>query len=232
MSTLAHDFNNFARHFPSMPIRWIAHHYAKRHLKSHQHIPPDMAFMLTYVLWADKKYSDSQPRVPAGSPGGGQWTSGDGGGDHTSLGQTVTHLQQNAKVNGHATGNCAQAVRKALAAGGISITPPPPRQGNNRASAADYGPSLIAAGAKLVASEEGRDVTGLPAGFPPTNYDKKIGDIVIFPAFAGHTDGHMAMWDGSNWISDFKQDTPWPNNSSAKAYGPSYKIYRFQSFHN
>ena len=80
MSTLAHDFNNFARHFPSMPIRWIALHYANRHLKSHQRIPPDMAFMLTYVMWADRKYSDSQPRVPAGSPDGGQWTSGDGGG--------------------------------------------------------------------------------------------------------------------------------------------------------
>jgi len=79
MSNLTHDFKNFARYFPSMPIRWIALHSAKRHLKSHQRIPPDMAFMLTYVMWADKKYSDSQPRVPAGSPGGGQWTSGDGG---------------------------------------------------------------------------------------------------------------------------------------------------------
>jgi len=80
MSTLAHDFKNFARYFPSMPISWIALHYAKRHLKSHQRIPSDMAFMLTYVMWADKKYSDSQPRIPAGSPGGGQWTSGDWGG--------------------------------------------------------------------------------------------------------------------------------------------------------
>ena len=80
MSTLAHDFKEFARYFPSMPIHWIALHYAKRHLKSHQRIPPDMAFMLTSVLWADKKYSDSQPRIPAGSPGGGQWTSEDSGG--------------------------------------------------------------------------------------------------------------------------------------------------------
>ncbi len=80
MSNLAHDFKNFARYFPSMPIHWVVLHYAKRHLKSHRRIPPDMAFMLTYVMWADKKYSDSQPRIPAGSPGGGQWTSGDGGG--------------------------------------------------------------------------------------------------------------------------------------------------------
>ena len=64
-----------------MPIRWTALHYAKRHLKSHRRIPPDMAFMLAYVMWADKKYSDSQLRIPAGSPGGGQWTSGDGAGD-------------------------------------------------------------------------------------------------------------------------------------------------------
>jgi hypothetical protein len=80
MSNLAHDFKNFARYFPSMPIRWTALHYAKRHLKSHRRIPPEMAVMLAYMMWADKKYSDSQPRIPAGSPGGGQWTSGDGGG--------------------------------------------------------------------------------------------------------------------------------------------------------
>jgi hypothetical protein len=28
-----------------------------------------------------RKYSDSQPRIPAGQPGGGQWASGDGGGE-------------------------------------------------------------------------------------------------------------------------------------------------------
>jgi len=55
MSNLAHDFKNFARYFPSMPIHWVVLHYAKRHLKSHRRIPPDMAFMLTYVMWADKK---------------------------------------------------------------------------------------------------------------------------------------------------------------------------------
>ena len=66
-----------------MPIRWTVLKYAERHLTTHHRIPPGLAFMLTYVLWADQKYSDSQPRIPAGSPDGGQWTSGDGGGATT-----------------------------------------------------------------------------------------------------------------------------------------------------
>jgi len=230
MSNLTHDFKNFARYFPSMPIRWTALHYAKRHLKSHRRIPPDMAFMLTYVMWADKKYSDSQPRVPAGSPEGGQWTNGGGGGDHTPIGKTISHLQHRATANGHSVGKCAQAVHDALAAGGISIAPPPPRPGNVKPSAADYGPSLIAAGATIIASENGQDLTGKPAGFPPAYYDRKIGDIIVFPSFPGHADGHIAMWDGKNWVSDFVQHTPWPNQSRAKVYGPSYKIYRISSF--
>jgi hypothetical protein len=79
MATLTTDFRQFSRLFPAMPIRWIVLKYAERHLKTHRHIPPDMAFMLVYLMWAERKYSDSQPRVPAGSPDGGQWTSGGGG---------------------------------------------------------------------------------------------------------------------------------------------------------
>lgn len=33
-----------------------------------------------------QKYDDDQPRVPAGSPDGGQWTSGGGGGEESQGG--------------------------------------------------------------------------------------------------------------------------------------------------
>ena len=35
--------------------------------------------------------------------------------------------------------------------------------------------------------------------------DYKKGDIVVFDAVKGHKYGHIAMWSGTQWISDFKQ---------------------------
>lgn len=53
------------------------------------------------------------------------------------------------------------------------------------------------------------------------NYKPKSGDVSVFPAVKGHPYGHIAMWDGSRWISDFKQKGIIVN----KAYS-EYKIFR------
>lgn len=37
----------------------------------------------------------------------------------------------------------------------------------------------------------------------PTTYEK--GDIVVFPAVGKHIWGHIAIYDGRQWVSDFKQ---------------------------
>lgn len=34
---------------------------------------------------------------------------------------------------------------------------------------------------------------------------RRAGDIVVFEAVDGHPHGHIAIWDGSHWISDFHQ---------------------------
>lgn len=34
---------------------------------------------------------------------------------------------------------------------------------------------------------------------------RKKGDIVVFGAVRGHEFGHIAIWDGTHWISDFHQ---------------------------
>jgi hypothetical protein len=86
MTRPSRDFKQFARAYPALPPFRIALTYAEREVRRRGHIPPDTGFMLTYVIWADltqngRKYSEDQPRVPAGQPGGGQWTSGDGGGE-------------------------------------------------------------------------------------------------------------------------------------------------------
>lgn len=34
---------------------------------------------------------------------------------------------------------------------------------------------------------------------------RKAGDIVVFEGMDGHPHGHIAIWDGTHWISDFHQ---------------------------
>lgn len=48
----------------------------------------------------------------------------------------------------------------------------------------------------------------LPTQFeevPLDGYTPQNGDVVIFPNVPNHPYGHIAMWNGSQWVSDFKQ---------------------------
>lgn len=61
------------------------------------------------------------------------------------------------------------------------------------------------------------------------NYEPKEGDIVVFPRINGHIFGHIAMWNGKQWVSDFKQK----NFAVAKEYEKSaYKYYRHNNIIN
>jgi hypothetical protein len=111
----------------------------------------------------------------------------------------VAYLQSHAEATSHK--NCARYVREAIQAGGISLI--------HTHSAKDYGASLIC------------------AGFYPLLSDVAYkGDVIVIQPIPGHHDGHMAMFDGNIWVSDFKQYHgfyPGPGYRSAK---PPHKIYR------
>jgi hypothetical protein len=99
-------------------------------------------------------------------------------------------------------GFCAIYVREALAAGGYTSFGT-----NHPAAAYEYGPYLTAQGFSPISS----------GGAP------QVGDVVVFQPISGHPSGHIAIYDGSNWVSDFVQQTMYAN----KAYiGNSYTIYR------
>lgn len=54
-------------------------------------------------------------------------------------------------------------------------------------------------------------------------YKPLKGDIVVFPRVKGHVFGHIAMWNGNQWVSDFKQR----GLIVANAYSNSkYRFYR------
>jgi len=99
---------------------------------------------------------------------------------------------------------CAFYVRNALLAGGISFAEHP-------RDAKDYGSYLIDKGFVEV---------------PLKSYMAVKGDIaVIQPYKGGSSAGHITMFDGKVWVSDFWQTDMW-SGPGYRQHKPSYKIYR------
>ena len=127
----------------------------------------------------------------------------------------IVHLRAHAQPP-YGVGKCATYVREAIEAGHLIIL----RIGSG--SAKDYGPRLTMAG--FIAQ----------SGDP---WPYQAGDVAVIDGFTksaaegikkDHTDGHLAMYDGIQWISDFSQTgvTPYPGSDYEKA-APSYVIYRY-----
>ncbi|ARF51481.1 cytoplasmic protein [Pantoea stewartii subsp. stewartii DC283] len=114
--------------------------------------------------------------------------------------KAVAHLRSHAFSA--STGNCARAVREAIQAGGIRLTP--------THSAKDYGARLESAGFRP-----------LPDGMFP-----RAGDVVIIQPIPNHPHGHMAMYDGHLWISDFRQYHGYYPGPSYRTIQPPCKFYR------
>lgn len=118
------------------------------------------------------------------------------------LDAAIKHLQDNAQPK--SLGYCARYVRQAINAGGLVLSSQP-------GSAKNYGPPLVAAG-----------YTALSAA----NYVPAKGDIFVMqPANGPQGHGHIAMFDGAIWISDFKQRDMW-GGPTARKVQPPYVIYR------
>jgi len=66
-------------------------------------------------------------------------------------------------------------------------------------------------------------------GFSVVNskgYKAKAGDIVVFQGFPGHSSGHIQIFNGNQWISDFRQNYFTPGPSYRQPPDP-YQIYRW-----
>ncbi|HLX54956.1 MAG TPA: hypothetical protein VKR58_13505, partial [Aquella sp.] len=73
------------------------------------------------------------------------------------------------------------------------------------------------------------------------NYDFHKGDIVVIQGYPGGTAdkngvpyGHIMMFDGTQWVSDFKQNVggSWPNGGfwpgpGYRKYKPAFTVYRW-----
>ena len=121
------------------------------------------------------------------------------------LDAAIAHLQNAAHEDPGK--KCGVYVREAIEAGGIRMNKAlnPTKEG----SAFGFGPIL-------------RD-TGFRTMAPGEKLQK--GDVVVFQATKGHKHGHVAMFDGKQWISDFKQDSIYAATDYQKVDAP-YVIYR------
>lgn len=120
------------------------------------------------------------------------------------LEKAVQHLQLNALSK--SSGKCARYVRQAIEAGGVKLT--------RHISAKNYGSSLLS-------------VEFVELNFCPAHGYSK-GDVAVIQGFTGATHGHMQMYDGLQWISDFKQRDFWPGSSYRKQQ-PQYAVYRYRA---
>lgn len=119
--------------------------------------------------------------------------------DRDKFGDTL-----NEKAGEKPGNKCATRVREALEAGGLDTT------GHPR-DAKDWGPTLE------------------KNGFTPADekaYRPEKGDVaVIQPYPGGNESGHIAAYDGKQWISDFKQRDMW-GGQGYRTQQPPHVIYR------
>ena len=127
----------------------------------------------------------------------------------------------NSHVEPKSLGKCAAYVRRAVEAGGVKIKIPPSRIGNS-ASACDYGPSFEAVGFKPVYSYTGSGPTDT-AIIP----GQKAGDVVVIQPIDGHPHGHIAFFNGTNWVSDFIQLRGFYPGQQYRNIKPAYILYRY-----
>lgn len=121
--------------------------------------------------------------------------------------RAIAHLRRHASViKSHC--RCAEYVANAIDAGGVrlnrdlNLTP--------RNSACGYGDVLQAAGFNPL----------------PPDTEPQAGDVVVIQPVKGHPDGHMAMFDGQVWYSDFRQSKGMYPNDAERIQRPPYTLYR------
>ena len=126
-----------------------------------------------------------------------------------NVGKSAQILTEKSKdKSSHA---CAKYIREALEAGGISTAGHP-------INAKEYHTKnfLLNKNFKLIKTitsyKEALDQKGV------------LGDIAVMTSPSGG-DGHICMWNGEQWVSDFKQNRLYPYQSSGNDFG--IWIYRW-----
>ena len=124
-----------------------------------------------------------------------------------NINAAVSTLDKNA--NSCSLGKCAKYVRLALEGGGFNTAGHP-------VDAKDYNNFLRVRGWQVVSTSQ--------------DFRPQKGDIAVFRDFQGdkryHSAGHIQMFNGDRWISDFRQNGFWAGGDYRRHH-PSFVILRF-----
>lgn len=132
---------------------------------------------------------------------------GQGGKPGFNIDNAVDYLNDHAyaKYDKATCGRCARAVRLSLEAGGINTS-------NRPNSAKDYGPYLQKWGFSTV---------------DRTYYSPLKGDLRVFQNYTGGSiHGHIDMYNGGQWVSDFFENGFWPGRGY-RENNAAFTIYRW-----
>ncbi|HCR5421992.1 N-acetylglucosaminidase [Klebsiella pneumoniae] len=111
---------------------------------------------------------------------------------------------------------CARYVKKALIAGGASA------KNSGIESAKNYGPWLLENNFKVVGG-----ATTVCTGGVCTISGQQVGDVVVIQAAPHHVHGHMAMFNGTHWVSDFVQERGFYPAQIYRDQNIPYTLYRY-----
>jgi len=118
------------------------------------------------------------------------------------------HLYAAADKKMRSHRRCGEYVRKALQAGGADF------HGSYPATGKAFGPTLEMIGFHKVTVED------------PDHFVFIKGDVMVMEPHKGSTAGHVAGYDGKQWISDFVQRDFWAGPAYRKEK-PHYAVYRY-----
>ncbi len=117
---------------------------------------------------------------------------------------SLKHLRRHALLKSAA--KCATFIRQALNAGGFPNKHKPKDAKDYRAYLTLYGFAEMSVSI--------------------TEYRPEVGDITVIQSYpGGNSSGHIAMFDGQEWISDFRQRDMW-SGSGYRSHQPAFRIYR------
>ena len=119
----------------------------------------------------------------------------------------VDSAANNISSSTYGIGQCAKFTANAIRQGGLPALPKLPAGSD---SATNYADKLISVGFE----NKGQ--------LQRANWLK--GDVAIIKGVTGHPHGHMCIYNGTNWISDFVQERLYPSRSYGEA---PYNIYRY-----
>jgi hypothetical protein len=109
-----------------------------------------------------------------------------------------------------AKGRCAEFVRKAFCAGGLTAF----------CDGGGY-PGLARQYATWLSSTS-MNWTKIYDGYDPNGWCKRVGDVAVFmyqlPGEDPIVPGHVSVWDGSRWVSDHYQNSVFPKQSQVRYF--------------